>query len=638
MTAAEAQSSAQDGQAADTVVRNTVTGCWQAVAGVLARAGVGDAFGLPADDLDLLAALDPSGIRLVLCRDQRNALFMATGYALQSGRTGIAFTGKGPAVTNALTGLLEARSSAAPVVLLSAGTSADRRGAGAFQELDQLSLVAPLVKWAARVDDPARLVPMLRRALLVAREGVPGPVYLELPDHLLTAEIPCDAPATGAGPAAYEAVRPRTVQLSEDSDAIGLLKSARLPVLLIGGGMRHNNGARKLERLADHMGAAVFCTASGRGAFDESHPRFCGLAGLYLPEAAAELWQETDCVISLGSRLEETATFGWPGRIGTEVPVVQVNVDAAEFHTDYAGPKVLADAAALVAGQLARESVCEPDAGWTRRAAAVHAGLHAAHRDHLTGLAEKPELHIAEVLATLREVLPDDLVLVQENGLQDMWSYRYPVHSVARAGGSVVPSEQTSLGFGAAAAAGVKAAAPGRPVVAFVGDGAFGLFESDLVTVAEQQLGVLYVVLDNGGYGWLQSQLDQRERPLPRYRFADQDSPSVHGREVRGVERRLVTDKAALRAEVEQAWKFCRSGRPVVLRVPVTMADSLFGAVAGGGDFPLLPAPDDAGGRADGGQEPAAAGRTAAPGAAEAPPAPGASAPPEMNVPTEGSL
>ncbi|MFE7767532.1 thiamine pyrophosphate-binding protein [Streptomyces sp. NPDC057438] len=572
-----------------TPARDTVTGCWRAVAEVLGQAGVRDAFGLPADDLDLLAALDPSGIRLVLCRDQRNALFMATGYALQSGRTGIAFTGKGPAVTNALTGLLEARSSAVPLVLLSAGTSADRRGAGAFQELDQLALVAPLVKWAARVDAPSRLMPMLRRALLVAREGVPGPVYLELPDHLLTAEIPRGAAGGAAGPP--EAVRPRTVRLAEDSATLALLQAARRPVLLVGGGMRHHNGARLLERLADRMGAAVFCTASGRGAFDESHPRFCGLAGLYLPEAAAELWQETDCVITLGSRLEETATFGWPARIGTEVPVVQVNVDAAEFHTDYAGPTVLADAAALVEGQLARESVCEPDAGWARRASAVHEGLHSAHRDHLAELARKPELHIAEVLDALRRVLPEDVVLVQENGLQDMWSYRYPVHHAAPSGGSVVPSEQTSLGFGAAAAAGVKAAAPERPVVAFVGDGAFGLFESDLVTVAEQQLAVLYVVLDNGGYGWLQSQLDQREQPLPRYRFADPDAAPARGREVPGVERHLIAGKATLRADIEQAWKWCRSGRPVVLHVPVAMTDSLFGAVAGGGDFPLLPAP-----------------------------------------------
>ncbi|GAA3375584.1 thiamine pyrophosphate-binding protein [Streptomyces sannanensis] len=570
--------------------QETVTGCWNAVVSLLERDGVRAAFGLPADDLDLLEAVNGTGIRFVLCRDQRNALFMATGYALQSGEPGIAFTGKGPAVTNTLTGLLEAKCSAAPVVLLSAGTAADRRGAGAFQELDQLSVIGPMVKWAARVDDPARLAPMLQRALLVAREGVPGPVYLELPDHLLTARIPLPAQPEDAD--AEQTVRPGTVQLGEDSAALRTLKSAERPVLLVGGGMRHHNGRRLLERLAEHMGAAVFCTASGRGAFDETHPQFCGLAGLYLPEAAGELWLDTDCVVALGSRLEETATFGWPKRIGKDVPVLQVNVDAAEFHTDYAGPKVLADAAALIAGQLARDSVCSPSPDWVQRVRTVHAGLHEQHRERLRELSAGTELHIAEVLAALADVLPDDLVLVQENGLQDMWSYRYPVHSCAADGGSIVPSEQTSLGFGAAAAAGVKTAAPDRPVVAFVGDGAFGLFESDLPTLADQRLGVLYVVLRNGGYGWLQSQLDQREKPLPQYRFADPAAPQPGARELPGLHQMTLDDKATLRADIEQAWKFCTSGRPVVLHVPVRLEDSLFGTAAAGGDFPLLPALD----------------------------------------------
>lgn len=574
---------------------NAVKGCWRAVAALLELDGVRTAFGLPADDLDLLEALDSTGIRLVLCRDQRNALFMATGYALQSGAVGIAFTGKGPAVTNTLTGLLEAKYSCAPVVLLSAGTAVERRGTAAFQELDQLSVIGPLVKWAARVDDPGRLAPMLRRALMVAREGVPGPVYLELPDHLLTAHIPLPAEsaaaAHGDGPA-DQLVRPVSVRLDEESAALRTLRGAERPVVLIGGGMRHHNGPRILEGLAERLGAAVFSTASGRGAFDETHPQFCGLAGLYLPEASQKLWAQTDCVLTLGSRLEETATYGWPSGIGREVPVVQVNLDASEFHSDYAGPKVLADAAALLPGLLADAAGRPTDeSSWVHEVRAVHEALHNSHRAELDRFAAEEELHIAEVLAALAEVLPDDLVLVQENGLQDMWSYRYPVHAGSPRSGSIVPSEQTSLGFGAAAAAGVKAAAPHRPVVAFVGDGAFNIFAADLPTLVEQQLGVLYVVLRNGGYGWLQSQLDQRENPLPEFRFVHSGAVHQQAPELPGLHQLTLGEKATVRSDVERAWKICQSGGPVVLNVPVRMADSLFGAAPAGGDFPLLPAP-----------------------------------------------
>ncbi|MEU4887759.1 MULTISPECIES: thiamine pyrophosphate-binding protein [Streptomyces] len=569
----------------------TVTGCWQAVVRLLLQHDVPTAFGLPADDLDLLEALQDSGLHFVTCRDQRNALFMATGYALQSGRTGIAFTGKGPAVTNTVTGLLEARSSAAPVVLLSAGTPAERRGAGAFQELDQLAVVAPLVKWAARVDSPARVAPMLRRALLVAREGVPGPVYLELPDHLLTAEIPLPGTSDAAGREDVE--RPRTVRLDAGASALRTLEAAERPVLLVGGGMRHAHRARTLEGLAERLGAAVFCTASGRGAFDERHPQFCGLSGLYVPEAAAALWQETDCVLALGSRLEETATYEWPRRIGREVPVVQVNLDAAEFHTDYSGPKILADASALLAGELPGPTPRPPGAdAWVRRVTAVHQRLHAEHRERLDELATGPRLRIPELLAALTDVLPDDLVLVQENGLQDMWSYRYPLYQCGPDGGSVVPSEQTSLGFGAAAAAGVKAAAPHRPVAALVGDGAFALFDADLPTLVEQRLGVLYVVLRNGGYGWLQNQLDQRATSLPGYRFADPAAAGPGVPDLPGLYRFDLGDRSTLRTDLEQAWKLCGSGHPVVLNLPVELTDALFATAPAGGDFPLLPALD----------------------------------------------
>lgn len=556
-----------------------VKGCWRAAFAVLAQAGVRDVFGLPGDDLDALAAVRETDVRLTLCRDQRNAVFMATGYAIQSGGLGVALAGKGPAVTNTATGLLEAASSAAPVLLLSGGTSPERRGSGAFQELDQLAAIGPLVKWAARVDHPDRLAPTLRRALLVARGGAPGPVYVELPDHLLTERIPLSEDPAGCE-------RPVSVTLAGDSPALRALRSAARPMVLVGGGMRHRNEGRLVERFAETIGAAVACTASGRGAVDEASPLFCGLAGLYRPEAAASLWAETDCVLALGSRLEETAVYGWPDRLGRETPVVQVNVDPAEFATGFGGPKVLADGRAVLEAWLAAGSWQGRDPGWPARVAEVHETLLADHREHLRALHASPRLHIAEVLEALDAVLPPDRVLVQENGLQDMWSYSFPVYSCSGGAGSVVPSEQTSLGFGAAAAVGVRRAAPDRPVVAFVGDGAFGMFGADLPTATEGG-GLLYVVLRNGGYGWLQHQLDHRDPALPGFAFVDPAAVANPAPEVPGLRQITLADKATLASDVAEAWKACETGQVVVLNVPVRLDDALFAGAEPGGDFPV---------------------------------------------------
>ncbi|WP_170184973.1 thiamine pyrophosphate-binding protein [Saccharothrix texasensis] len=555
-----------------------VRGAWHAVARLLAEAGVEVVFGLPDDDLDALGALHAVGVRLVVCRDQRNAVFMATGYALRSGALGVALVGKGPAVTNTVTGLLEAASSGAPVLLLSGGTAAERRGSGAFQELDQQAVVAPLVKSATRVEHPDRVAPAVRRAVLVATSGATGPVYVELPDHLLKVDVPVPPPAPPVE-------RPASVPAPGDSAALDVLRNAQRPIVLVGGGMRHRGAGGAVERFAERVGAALSCTASGRGVVDESSVRFIGLAGLYASDRAKALWDDTDCVVVLGSRLEETATYGWPAALGTTVPVVQVNVDPAGVATQYAGPVVLGDGADVCAAWL-EQVVDSAPVEWSKRVDEAHHGLRADHRRELADLAAKPGLHVVEVLAALDAELPADRVLVQENGLQDMWSYSFPRFECAHGAGSVVPSEQTSLGFGAAAAIGVKAASGDRPVVAFVGDGAFGLFDADLPTAAALGSGLLYVVLRNGGYGWLHSQLGPHNEALAGTAFVDRDAVTARAPHLRGVHQVTVT-KESLRADVADAWRRSQDGEVVVLNVPARLEDAMFADHELGGAFPV---------------------------------------------------
>ncbi|GAA4884855.1 thiamine pyrophosphate-binding protein [Saccharopolyspora cebuensis] len=542
------------------------SGAWDAVLEVVRQNGVRTLFGLPGDDLALLAALRRSAAppRLVLCRDQRNALFMATGHAVQTGTPAVAVVGKGPAVTNASTGLLEARYSHAPVVLIGSGTGAPHRGARAFQELDQVAAVAPLTKWAHRVEHADRLVPALRRALLVATQGAPGPVYLEVPDHLLEATVA----VRGGGPVVSGAVRTR-----HEPSASQPVREARRPILLVGGGMRHRNGARVVERLAERIGAAIFCTASGRGAVDEDHPHFLGLSGLYAASSTTSLWSTADCLISLGSRLEETATLGWPETIGEATPVVQVNIAGDEFAADYSGPCLTGDAAGVVEEWLADDlGTPESRAAWTREVTGARRRLRDAHREALDRFAGSGgRLRVAELLAAVQRVVPEHRVLVQENGLQDMWSYFFPVYHCGRAGGSVVPSEQTSLGFGAAAAAGVKLAEPHRPVLALVGDGAFGLFAADLRTLVRERIGVCYLVLRNGGYGWLQQQADQHDPPLTGFAFAGGEEPLER---TPGVHHVVVERRAELDDVLAAAVAAAAGGTPGVVEVPVPLDDA----------------------------------------------------------------
>ncbi|AYG85192.1 Acetolactate synthase large subunit [Streptomyces hundungensis] len=541
---------------------------WSAIVDLLAANGVDMCFGLPGDDLELLRAFDSAGLDLVPCRDQRNAMYMATGYALQSGRIAVCVLGKGPAVTHSATGLLEARESGAPVLVLGAGAPERRRGSGGFQELDQVAVTAPLVRWAHRVGHPDRVVPATVTALTRAMGPPSGPVYLEIPDDVRTAEVVVSGPAPTL-PECLEAESTAVVS----GRALAALRVSRRPVVLVGGGMRHRNDGGVVERFAERLGAALFTTASGRGAVDEHHPLFCGAAGLYAAAPARALWSSCDLVVSLAGRLEETAVDGgtpWP-----PVPVVQVNIDPGGLSAEFSGPRVLGDARHAVLGwtrALEEDREAEhTDAAeeWTNRVAAVREAMARDVEDELLRAAALPGIRIPELLAALDATAGEPHVLVQENGLQDMWSYCFPFRV---GGGSIVPSEQTPLGFGAAAAIGVKLAAPGHEVTAFVGDGAFLAAGADIAVTAPTHGGVLYVVLCNGGYGWLDAQRARLGLDAERYPFARPGAPPplVDGPDIL---HRVLRDKSALTDDVATARRFCAQGGTAVLMVPVAPDD-----------------------------------------------------------------
>ncbi|MEU2728493.1 thiamine pyrophosphate-binding protein [Streptomyces griseoviridis] len=555
-----------------TRARKRYADAWSAIVDLLVAHEVDTCFGLPGDDLELLRALDAAGLDVVPCRDQRNAMYMATGYALQSGRLAVCALGKGPAVTHAATGLLEARESGAPVLVLAAGAPERRRGSGGFQELDQIAVVAPLVRWAHRVGHPDRVVPATVTAMTRAAGPPSGPVYLEVPDDVRTAEVVVTGPRpTPPEPLAF-AVAPVT-----PGPALAALRASRRPVVLVGGGMRHRNDGGAVEGFAERLGAALFTTASGRGAVDEHHPLFCGVAGFYAAAPFRELWSSCDLVVSLAGRLEETVAEGgspWP-----RVPVVQVNLDPGGLSAEFAGPRVLGDARHAVLGwsraldEDRGAALADPDArdAWSKRIAEARAAASHEVEAELARAAALPEIRVAELLAALDATAGEHHVLVQENGLQDMWSYGFPFHA---GGGSVVPSEQTPLGFGAAAAIGVKRAAPGHEVTAFIGDGAFLAARADIAVTAASHGGVLYVVLCNGGYGWLDAQRARLGLDAERHAFARRGAPPpvVDGPDLH---HRVLRDKAALTEEILAARRFCSQGGTAVLMVPVAPDDVL---------------------------------------------------------------
>ncbi len=278
------------------------------------------------------------------------------------------------------------------------------------------------------------------------------------------------------------------------------------------------------------------------------------------------LWREADLVIALGSRLEETATFGWP-EDAAQLLVIQAVLGEESLTMERPGAHVLGDAGRIVDGWAELLAGHRPAEAWPARVRAARAALVQRAADRAEEAAKTVAdgaVPVARVLAALDRAVPADRVLVQENGLQDMWSYFFPHWSLGSGGGSVVPVSYTRIR-----------------------DGAFNLFRSELPTVADAGAAVLYVVLDNGGYGWLQSNLDRVSGTHSRFAFTRPRPTGTEGlTSAYGLGYRRVTDADELAGALADGWRQVAAGTTTVVEVATALADTPPGMTASAGDFP----------------------------------------------------
>ena len=293
---------------------------WQSVAEALVAEGVNVLFGLPSDPPQLyddLEVLHKQGrIRVVGVRHEVSGPFMAMAYARVTGRPAACYASSGPGVANLVTGVLEAYSGCTPMIVLGVRAPRTHFGMGAFQELDQVTLLRSITKWATTVET-AELVPWtLRRALQIATTGRPGPVYVELPADLGAelAEIPEYEPA------------PARFRPGPDGQAVlaaaKLIAAAKRPLIITGGGTVSSGAGDAVTRFAHKFGMPIQTTPGGRGSVAETDPLFCGLVGLYRTAFPKKVYEAAD--LHHHRRIPDG---GVPGRVPGAQAIVKVHTD-----------------------------------------------------------------------------------------------------------------------------------------------------------------------------------------------------------------------------------------------------------------------------------------------------------------------
>lgn len=463
------------------------------VAKALARQGVDTFFFLMGGPMLLVEnACIAEGMRAIDVRHEQAAAMMAHAYSRVLNRPGVCLACSGPGTLNFGTGLASALIDCAPVVALGGSSPVSQYGLGAFQEIDQVAALRPLVKWAERVYDPRRIPELIDVAFRQALSGKPGPVYLDLPGDVLYQKVVESEVLWPTRPNDHMRSRPLGDPVLVEQ-AVGLLETAERPIVVSGSGVLWSAAAADLQAWIEKTGIPFYTTPQGRGAVPEDHP-YCYL------NARSLAFKEADVVLVVGTRLNYVLGFGRPPRFAASAKFVRIDIDPAEIT---GGPGVdvgiVGDAGAVLRQLIAAaEGRLKPAryAPWRERLAAINAEKQAEQEKALaTG---QIPIHPLRLCKEVRDFLDRDAILVVDG--QEILNYgRQSIPSFVP-GHRLNSGPFGTMGVGLPFGIGAKVAKPDTQVVVLHGDGSFGMNGLELDTAVRHRIPVLVVISLNGGW------------------------------------------------------------------------------------------------------------------------------------------
>lgn len=467
----------------------------------LAAHGVKDIFGIVGSAyMDALDLFPTAGIRFISVQHEQNAVHMADGYSRVNGRHGVVIAQNGPGISNFVTGVAAAYWAHSPVVAITPEAGSMTKGHGGFQEMDQLPVFETITKFQAHVNHPARMAELTARAF--DRAAIErGPTQLNIPRDFFYGENEFLIPPPklieqGAG-------GPSSLAAAAD-----LIASAKNPVLLCGGGVVIGDAIEEAKALAEFVSMPVAVTYLHNDAFPADHPLMCGPLGYQGHQAAMNVIAEADVVIALGTRLNPFGTnpqFGidyWP----KHAKLIQVEADFKRLNlTKNADVCIHGDAkaaAAEILKMLKSKGFLASEANKELRIANMKSKQveWEAVLDTMT-FDDTPAAGLIKPRTALRELekaMPRNAMVATDIG---------NVCSVANSylrfnqPGMLAAMTFGNCGYSFPAAMGAKIAAPDRPAIGYVGDGAWGMSLNEVLTCVREKIPTTAVVFHNSQWG-----------------------------------------------------------------------------------------------------------------------------------------
>ncbi|TAJ43913.1 biosynthetic-type acetolactate synthase large subunit [Methanofollis fontis] len=453
----------------------------------LQREGVETIFGYPGGSvLPVYDELYDAPVRHVLVRHEQAAAHAADGYARASGRVGVCLATSGPGACNLVTGIATAYMDSVPLVAITGQVPTSMLGNDAFQESDITGITMPVTKHNYLVKRAEDLPQTVRDAFFIAGTGRQGPVLIDIPKDVMTAQL-TEAPPVGSHrlrgyQPTYEG---HALQIEK---AVALIGEAERPLLYVGGGVIASGASEEVRRLAELMVIPVTTTLMGLGALSCDHPLNLGMIGMHGTEAANYAVTECDLLIAVGVRFDDRVT----GKLDAFAPnarIIHIDIDPAEIGKNKpADIPIVGDARRILEAITHRLAGQDGRDGWLERVHRWKASA-AAHSDG------EDTLSPAYILQEMSDLLGSSGIIVSEVGQNQMWAAQH--YCFRRPRTWISSGGLGTMGYGFPAAIGAHFARPEETVVDVAGDGSIQMNIQELGTVAQYRIPVKIVILNN---------------------------------------------------------------------------------------------------------------------------------------------